>query len=204
MRHITASNESKIPRNMGRDSRQITHLLNEAVKGNSQAEASLFELTYEELHRLARSYMRRERQDHTLQPTALIHEAYLRLFSQPDRTWENRTHFFAVAASVMRHILIDHARRHASEKHGGARINVPLESVAAPASPASAELIALDQALKKLAKWDPRQVRIVELRYFAGLTEEEIAEILNISRRTVTRDWNVAKAWLQKELSGDA
>src|SRR5437868_11918128 len=104
---------------MAPDSRQITKLLNETVKGDAHAQASLFELTYKELHRLARSYMRRERGDHTLQPTALINEAYVRLFSQPDRTWKNRAHFFAVAANVMRHVLIDHARRRSAEKHGG-------------------------------------------------------------------------------------
>src|SRR5215471_166493 len=109
---------------MDRDLRHITLLLQEIVKGNAQAEASLFELTYKELHRLAQSYLRRERPDHTLQPTALVNEAYLRLFNQSDRTWENRKHFFAVAAGVMRHVLIDHARRLASEKHGGGRVNV--------------------------------------------------------------------------------
>jgi RNA polymerase sigma-70 factor (ECF subfamily) len=189
---------------MGHDSRQITELLNETVKGDARAQASLFELTYKELHRLARAYMRRERGDHTLQPTALINEAYLRMFSQPDRTWKNRSHFFAVAAGVMRHVLIDHARHHVSEKHGGARVNVPLEGLAIMEGPARTELIALDDALKKLADWDPRQVRIVELRFFAGLTEDEIAEILDISPRTVKRDWIVAKAWLQKELGGRA
>jgi RNA polymerase sigma factor (TIGR02999 family) len=186
---------------MAPDSRQITKLLNETVKGDAQAQASLFELTYKELHRLARSYMRRERGDHTLQPTALINEAYLRLFSQSDRTWKNRAHFFAVAAGVMRHVLIDHARRHASEKHGGARANVALENLPLMSAPPRTELIALDNALKKLAEWDPRQVQIVELRFFAGLTEDQIAEILDISPRTVKRDWVVAKAWLQKELS---
>ncbi len=179
----------------------ITELLNETMKGDRLAESQLLELIYDELHRLASTQMRGERYDHTLQPTALLNEAYMRLFDQPCRTWVNRSHFFAVAVRVMRNILIDYARRHTSQKQGGGTPKLHLDEIPGASLPASAELIALDTALNKLSTWDPRQVRIVELRFFAGLTEEEIAELLDIGTRTVKREWAVAKAWLQKELA---
>jgi RNA polymerase sigma factor (TIGR02999 family) len=184
-------------------SEQITNLLNETAKGNREAESSLLQLVYDELHRLASNQMRRERNDHTLQPTALLNEAYMRLFDQRNRTWANRSHFFAVAAKVMRNILIDHARRHTSAARGSGSTKVALEHVPASLLPSSADLIALDDALNKLAKWDERQVHIVELRFFAGLTEDEIGKVLGIATRTVKREWAVAKAWLQKELASD-
>jgi RNA polymerase sigma-70 factor, ECF subfamily len=183
------------------DNCEITHLLNEATQGNSEAESLLMELMYEELHRLAVSRMRHERPDHTLQPTALVNEAFLCLFARPYRTWTNRTHFFAFAARVMRSILIDHARRRASLKQGGGIRKLAFDDLPSHEGPPDADLIALDTALKRLSRWDPRQVRIVELRFFAGLTEEEISEVMNIGTRTVKREWAFAKAWLQKELS---
>jgi len=182
-------------------SNDITELLNKTVKGDRLAESALLELIYEELHRLAASQMRRERYDHTLQPTALLNEAYMRLFDQPNRTWANRSHFFAVSAKVMRNILIDHARHHQSQKQGGGIPRLALTDVQGSILAADADLIALDTALDKLSTWDPRQVRIVELRFFAGLTEEEIGKVLDIGTRTVKREWAVAKAWLQKELA---
>jgi len=186
---------------MRKDSDPITDLLNDAAKGNREAESLLVDRTYQELHRLATHHMRSERGDHTLQTTALVNEAYVRLFDRSHRTWTNRTHFLGYAARVMRHILIDYARSHRSLKQGGHGIRLPFDEKLASQLPPSADLLALDAALDKLAELDPRQVRIVELRFFAGLTEEEIAEALHIGTRTVTRDWAVAKAWLQKELS---
>ncbi len=179
---------------------EITTLLNEAARGNRAAEALLLESIYAELHRLASWQMGNERHDHTLQPTALLNEAYLRLFKERNRTWENRSHFLGVAAHVMRTFLIDYARRRASAKQGGGAVKLPLSDVDGSISPTSVELIALDTALNKLSSWDPRQVRIVELRFFAGLTEDQIASVLDLSPRTVKREWAFAKAWLQKEL----
>jgi RNA polymerase sigma factor (TIGR02999 family) len=162
----------------------------------------LFPLVYEELRRVARRHMRREREGHTLQTTALVHDAYLRLVDQTQVRWQNRAHFFGVAAQMMRRILVDHARTRLAEKRGGAAAKVPLEEAAVVGGGKPAELVALDEALKALAEIDPRRARVVELKYFGGLSNEEIAEVLKVHTNTVTRDWNMARAWLYKELSG--
>ena len=183
---------------------EITQLLAEWSDGNQSALDELYPLVYEELHRLARRYMSRERKGHTLQTTALINEAYVRLVDQKNVRWANRSHFFAISAQIMRRILIDHARRHAYAKRGGGAQQVSLDEVAMVARDASAELVRLDEALQILAKMDPRRCHVVELRYFGGLSNEEIAGVLKVSENTVTRDWNLARAWLYQQLSGSA
>ena len=183
---------------------QITQLLAEWSDGNQAALDELYPLVYEELHRLARRYMSRERKGHTLQTTALINEAYVRLVDQRNVHWANRSHFFAISAQIMRRILIDHARRHAYAKRGGGAQQVSLEEVAMVAREAGSDLIKLDEALKILAKMDPRRCHVVELRYFGGLSNEEIAGVLKVSENTVTRDWNLARAWLYQQLTGSA
>jgi len=181
---------------------EITELLAEWREGNQSALDELYPLVYNELHRLARRYMSRERKGHTLQTTALINEAYVRLIDQKNVHWANRSHFFAISAQIMRRILIDHARRHAYAKRGGGAKQVSLEDVATVASDQSRELLRLDEALKSLAELDPRRSQVVELRYFGGLNNEEIAGVLQISENTVTRDWNMARAWLYQQLTG--
>ncbi len=183
---------------------QITQLLAEWSEGNQSALDELYPLVYEELHRLARRYMSRERKGHTLQTTALINEAYVRLVDQKNVRWANRSHFFAISAQIMRRILIDHARRHGYAKRGGGAQQVSLDEVAMVAGELSSELIRLDEALKTLAKMDPRRCNVVELRYFGGLSNEEIAGVLKVSENTVTRDWNLARAWLHQQLTGSA
>jgi RNA polymerase sigma factor (TIGR02999 family) len=183
---------------------QITQLLAEWSEGNQSALDELYPLVYEELHRLARRYMSRERKGHTLQTTALINEAYVRLVDQKNVHWANRSHFFAISAQIMRRILIDHARRHAYAKRGGGAQQVSLEEVATVARDLGSELVRLDEALKSLAEMDPRRCQVVELRYFGGLNNEEIAGVLKISENTVTRDWNMARAWLYQQLTGSA
>jgi len=181
---------------------EITVLLAEVREGNSASESRLAELVYEQLHGIAARYMRYERPDHTLQATVLVDDAYLHMVNQEDRNWQNRSHFYAVAAQVMRRILIDHARNHNAAKRGGGLSAVRLEYAVCLSDDKWEELIAVDQALTRLAGRDARLARIVEMRFFAGLTEEEIAEALGVSSRTVKRDWQVAKAWLHGELSG--
>ena len=183
---------------------QITQLLAEWSDGNQAALDELYPLVYEELHRLARRYMSRERKGHTLQTTALINEAYVRLVDQRNVHWANRSHFFAISAQIMRRILIDHARRHAYAKRGGGAQQVSLEEIAIIAREQSSEILRLDEALKILAKMDPRRCQVVELRYFGGLSNEEIAGVLKVSENTVTRDWNLARAWLHQQLTGSA
>lgn len=180
---------------------EITQLLAEWSDGNQSALDELYPLVYDELHRLARRYMSRERKGHTLQTTALINEAYVRLVDQKNVHWANRSHFFAISAQIMRRILIDHARRHAYAKRGGGAQQVSLEEAAIVTSGIGSELIRLDEALKILAKLDERRCHVVELRYFGGLSNEEIAGVLNVSENTVTRDWNMARAWLYQQLS---
>ena len=179
----------------------ITVLLAELRAGNRSAESRLLPLVYAELRRRARRYMRGERPDHTLQPTALVHEAYLRLAGQREVDWQSRAHFFAVAAQLMRRILVDHARARKAEKRGGGEPRVALNESLAMTEEKSAELMALDEALTRLAERDPRQARAVELRFFGGLSEEEAAEVMGISLRTLKRDWSVARAWLFKEIN---
>ena len=181
---------------------EITELLAEWRDGKQSALDELYPLVYDELHRLARRYMSRERKGHTLQTTALIHEAYVRLVDQKNVQWANRSHFFAISAQIMRRILIDHARRHAYAKRGGGARQVSLEEAAIVVPDHSEELLRLDEALKSLAEMDPRRSQVVELRYFGGLNNEEIAGVLHISENTVTRDWNMARAWLYQQLTG--
>jgi len=181
---------------------EITELLAEWRDGNQSALDELYPLVYNELHRLARRYMSRERRGHTLQTTALINEAYVRLVDQKNVQWANRSHFFAISAQIMRRILIDHARRHAYAKRGGGAQQVSLEEAATVTPDLGRELIQLDEALKSLAEMDPRRSQVVELRYFGGLNNEEIADVLHISENTVTRDWNMARAWLYQQLTG--
>lgn len=189
---------------------QVTAILAEVAERPPRRGASphspeeLLPLVYPELRRLARSYLRRERRDHTLQTTALVHEAYERLVDQSRVSWQGRTHFMAVAAQVMRRVLIDHARQRARLKRGGDWQRVTLEGLgAAPGAGELGldELLALDHALTKLATLDEREARVVELRYFAGMTAEEIASSLDVSKRSVQRDWTHARAWLKRELS---
>jgi RNA polymerase sigma factor (TIGR02999 family) len=181
---------------------QVTQLLRELRRGNAEAQSRLIEVVYEELHRMAQRYMRRERSDHTLQPTALVNEVYMRLASQSAGPFENRSHFFAVAAQVMRRILVDYARAAHSSKRGGGAHKITLDDALIYSDNESLEMLAIDRALTRLEELDPRQARIVELRFFVGMTEEEIAEVLEISARTVKRDWQVARAWLYAELRG--
>jgi RNA polymerase sigma-70 factor (ECF subfamily) len=182
-------------------SRNITKLLLDWRNGDSAALDRLMPLVYEELRRMANQYMRHERKGHTLQTSALVNEAYLRLVDHEHIEWQNRAHFFGVAAQAMRRILVDHARARNYQKRGGGAQQVSLDEAAPLTGACAAELIALDEALQELAKLDPRKSRVVELRYFGGLSMEETAEALGISIPTVTRDWNTAKAWLLRELS---
>ena len=185
---------------MGSDSPDVTVLLSELTRGNQEAGEKLVPLVYDELKRLARSYMRRERPDHTLQTTALVNEAYLKLVKQKAVNWQGRSHFFGIAAQLMRRILIDHARGHLREKRGGVKEVLPLDEALVFSPEHSEELVKLDEALERLSKLDARQSRIVELRFFGGLSVEETSEFLDVSPKTVKRDWAVAKVWLHGEL----
>ena len=178
----------------------VTLLLSELQNGDQQAASKLMPLVYGQLRRLARGYMRREREEHTLQATALVHEAYLKLVKQRSVNWQGRSHFFGIAAQLMRRILIDHARGHLRQKRGGAEEVVPLDEALVFSPSQSAELLRLNEALERLTKFDSRQSRIVELRFFGGLSVEETADCLGISPKTVKRDWSMAKAWLHGEL----
>ena len=177
----------------------ITHLLKEWSDGDQSAFDELTPLVYEELRQQAARYLRRERAGHTLQTTALIHEAYLRLVDAKDVHWQSRAHFFAIAANLMRRILVDHARKRDAEKRGGTQILLTLNDVFA-AQETDVDLLAIDEALDRLAKIDAQQAQIVELRFFSGLTVEETAAALSISPKTVKRDWSVARAWLRREI----
>ena len=179
----------------------ITALLQQLSEGNRNVEAELIPQIYGELRQLAARYMRGERRNHTLQPTALVHEAYERLIQQPQIPWQSRAHFFATASQMMRHILVDYARTRQAAKRGGIKQQVTLDDAVHPATDQSVDVLALHEALERLAKFDVRQSRIVELHFFGGLTFEEIAEVLNVSERTVKRDWSMARAWLKGELA---
>lgn len=175
---------------------EITQLLMNWSQGDEAALDQLVPLVYPELRRMAKRHMAREGPEHTLQTSALINEAYLKLVDQQDVQWQNRAHFFAVAAQVMRHILIDHARRHAYDKRGAGAQHVPLDEAAIVQEERAAQLVALDEALNALAALDPRKAQIIELRFFGGLNGEETAEVMKISPATVQREWQAAKAWL--------
>lgn len=179
----------------------VTQLLLDWNHGDPQVLDRLIPLVYDQLHQLAERAMRRERSGHTLQPTALVHEVYLQLIDQTRVQWQNRAHFFAVAAQLMRRITLMHARRLHAGKRGGGRVGVPLEESLLVSEERAAELIELDAALEALAELDPRQGRIVEMRFFGGLTVEEMAEVLELSPATVKREWRAARAWLLAELS---
>lgn len=180
---------------------EVTQLLADWSRGDAAALDRLMPLVYEELRSLARHYLRRERAGHTLQTTALVNEAYLRLVGKPGAHWQNRAHFFAVSAQVMRHILVDHARGHARAKRGGALTRLSLDGAAEMSPERAGELLALDEALRALEEVDARRSRVVELRYFGGLSIEETAEVLQVKPITVSRDWRWAKAWLYRALT---
>ncbi len=182
----------------------VTRLLVDWGKGDARAFDELAPLVYEELRRLARSYLRREREGHTLQSTALVHEAYLRMINQQGVTWQNRSHFYGIAAQMIRRILVDHARGRRAHKRGDAAPKITLDEAIGTEQGRDLDLVALDDALNALAEIDPRQSRIVELRFFAGLSVEETAEILEVSQATIKRDWTVARAWLKRELTRGA
>ncbi|HEX8735826.1 MAG TPA: sigma-70 family RNA polymerase sigma factor [Pyrinomonadaceae bacterium] len=181
------------------NSAEVTRLLLALRAGNREAVDDLIPLVYTELRRLAAHYLKTERAGHTLQPTALVHEAFLRLVDA-EVQWENRGHFFALAAQLMRRILVDYARAFQAEKRGGGEAKVSLDEAFVFAREKPAELIALDDALKNLAKIDARRSQVVELRFFGGLSNEEIAEVLGVHKNTVMRDWNLARAWLKTQL----
>jgi RNA polymerase sigma factor (TIGR02999 family) len=182
----------------------ITRLLNAWQGGDAAARDRLFVLVYAELRRRAAGQFRRERQGHTLSPTALVHEAYLRLMGQDRARWQNRAHFFAIASEMMRRVLVEHARKRKAAKRPGAAVRVALEEDVATAKPREADLIALDAALEELTAMDARQGRVVVLRFFGGLSLEEIAEVLDVSRATVNRDWRFARTWLYRRVAAPA
>ncbi len=188
---------------MSQPPQNVTQLLIGWGQGDKEALDKLVPIVYDELRRQAARYLRHERAGHTLQTTALIHEAYLRLIDQKNVHWQNRAQFFGIAAQLMRRILVDHARTRKRAKRGGSDIRVPFEDAVAIASAPELDVVALDEALKRLAEIDEQQGKIVELRFFSGLTVEETAEELGISPATVKRDWSMAKAWLHREISND-
>ncbi len=188
---------------MTRPSHQVTKLLKDWGAGDESVPDKLMPLVYGELRRLAHQYMRREKPGHTLQTSALVNEAYVRLVDQSKIQWESRAHFFGIAARLMRQILVDHARRQNFAKRGGGAIRVSLNEATNVAQEQSASVMALDDALNRLEKIDPRKSRIVELRFFGGMSIEETAEALKVSPGTVMRDWTFARAWLQKEMTVD-
>jgi RNA polymerase sigma-70 factor (ECF subfamily) len=182
---------------------EVSGLLRAWSSGNHDALERLTPIVYDQLHRLARSYMRRERPGHSLQATALVNEAYMRLVDYKGMQWQNRAHFFAVSAQLMRRILVDHARRH-NLKRGGRVPHVSLEDTAIVGEERDADLVSLDDAMNTLAQFDARKAQVVEMRFFGGLSVEETAEVLKVSSVTVMRDWSAAKAWLYRELAGEA
>jgi RNA polymerase sigma-70 factor, ECF subfamily len=182
----------------------VTALLVRWSRGDAEALERLLPLVYGECRRIAARQMRCERDEHTLDPTALVHEMYLRLMDQRAANWRNRAQFFGIAARLMRRVLVDHARARQAGKRGGSRVLVPLEAATnAPADSACADVLAIDEALARLARLDPDQVRVVELRFFAGLSVDETAYVLGRSARTVKREWQLARAWLYRELHED-
>jgi len=189
---------------MAESQSQATSLLRQWSGGDTRAFEQLVPIVYGELRRLAHYHLRRERNGHTLQTTALVHEVYLRLCRQDEPQWENRAHFFAVAARMMRRILVDHSRRHGAEKRGGSAVQAPLDDALTIPVQQQFDLVALDGALDQLAAFDARKCRVVEMRFFAGLGAKEIAAVLKTTEATVRRDWIIAKAWLYRYLEGQA
>ncbi|MGA8182916.1 MAG: sigma-70 family RNA polymerase sigma factor [Terriglobia bacterium] len=187
----------------GASSNEVTLLLRAWGEGDVQALDRLAPIVYQELHRIARGYMARERTDHTLQTTALVNEAYVRLVDARQVTWQDRAHFFAVCARAMRRILVDHARSRGYVKRGGGKLHVQFDEAFGMEWSADSNLLELDEALDRLSALDPRKARVIEMRFFGGLSVEETAEALGISPETVMRDWKLARAWLYRELSAD-
>jgi len=185
---------------MHRDKREVTLMLVKASEGNAEAISSLLPLVYDELREMAVKFMQIERQGHTLRATALVHEAYLRLIDQKQVKWQNRAHFFGVAAQAMRRVLVDYARKHTAQKRGGGMRKVSLDETPIMSEEKTEELLALDEALNRLKVLDERQSRIVELRFFGGLNIDETAHVLQISPASVKRDWSMAKAWLYQQV----
>ncbi|MBA3961300.1 MAG: sigma-70 family RNA polymerase sigma factor [Chthoniobacterales bacterium] len=182
---------------------EVTRILGDWGDGDHDAPRRLMPLVYEELRRIARRYLERERIGHTLQATALVHEAYLQLVDQKTATWQNRAHFFGIAAQTMRRILVDYARSRGAEKRGGNQEKLSFDEALDFSDERTVDLVALDDALKDLASFDQRQSDIVEMRFFGGLTNEEIGEFLHISPRTIKREWRLARAWLRREIVGE-
>ena len=185
---------------MSENRQEISVILRDWNGGSRASADALLPLVYDELRSIAANYLRKERSDHTLQPTALVHEAYMKLVDISDMRWQDRAHFFAVSSNVMRHILVDHARAKRTEKRGGGAQKIALQDVVSLSTTDDVDLIAIDDALKELAKFDEQQSRIVELRFFGGLTIEETAHVVGISPATVKREWAMAKAWLRRKL----
>lgn len=185
-------------------SEKVTELLRDVAGGNQHAAAELLPLVYQELKRIAGGQMRNERPNHTLQPTALVHEAYLKLVDQRMTDWQSRSHFLGVAAQVMRRILLDYAKTRRREKRGGGARQVELDENLVVSEDRASDLIVIDEALTRLEQLDPRQAKVVELRFFGGLSVEETAQAMNISEPTVKREWSMARAWLHRELSSSA
>jgi RNA polymerase sigma factor (TIGR02999 family) len=182
---------------------ELTAILARLSEGDDGARSELWELTYQELRRIARGQMARERPGRTLQPTGLVHEAYLRLTAGAEIGWQNRAHFYTAAAEAMRRILIERARRRTAAKRGGGAARVPLDEAEVAGATEDERLVELDEALSRLAERDPRRARVVELRFFGGLTEEQVARVLEVSPRTVRRLWTGARAWLHREIGGE-
>jgi RNA polymerase sigma factor (TIGR02999 family) len=195
--------ETSYARRVTQGAQNITELLVSYGRGDKEALDQLMPIVYDELRRQAARYLRRERPGNTLQTTALIHEAYVRLVDQRNVQWQNRAHFFGIAAQLMRRILVDHARAKKRVKRGGSDVRVSLGDATVAVKGQDLDVVALDEALQRLAQIDEQQSRVVELRFFSGLTVEETAEVMHISTATVKRDWSMAKAWLHRELSGD-
>jgi len=189
---------------MVRTSAEVTRLLKQWSNGEEQALDRLVPQIQRELRKLAASYLRKERRDHTLQATALVNEAFIKLIDQRAVRWQNRAHFFGIAAQAMRRILVDHARAHTAGKRGDGARKVPLDEAILVGGPVDIDVLALDEALTRLAEVDPQQSRVVELRFFGGLTMEETAEVMHISPATVGREWRMAKAWLFAEMGRTA
>lgn len=183
------------------ESSEITQILNDWNNGEEDAHERLVPFVYEELKRQARRMMSRERVNHTLQPTALVHEAFLRISEQTGIEWKNRSHFYGIASRLMRQILVDHARLHAAEKRGNNPIHFSIDDVQIPVEERASSILALNEALEKLNEFDERQATIVEMRFFGGMNNAEIAEALEISERTVVREWQAARLWLYRELN---
>jgi RNA polymerase sigma factor (TIGR02999 family) len=188
---------------MSEGSGEVTRLLAQLRAGHGDAAGELAPLIYQELHRLAAACMRRERAEHTLQPTALVNEAYIRLVGQRDVQWQNRSHFYGIASQVMRRVLLDYARKRRSSKRGGEQKKVEFDENLLASDQQLEVALSVDECLQRLERIDPQQSRVVELRFFGGLNVEETAEVLGISTATVKREWQFAKAWLQREMNGE-